>query len=377
MWYYASAGDYEGPFQEAFIGRKLRAGVISKSTLVWRDGMAEWLPLAETELIHLVTGQAAWHGESTSTSPPPPPAGSPKQPEEHQSWQRSDREQQRDDRQQYRDDRQKERLQERDQQRDDRKQEREQQREERRQESSSLGDYEQSGYEQPQKGRPAPSQKAGRKVKRQAPAAKVGPVQDLSNVTNVVCFLFALSALLSAIFFVKYTGNQYGAFEPFNESISSAQSLLKLMGLVNTVAGLTFLVWVYRAISNLAPLGARSIDLLPGWVVISFFIPIVSFFVPFISIRKLWRASHSPRDWPKQPVAPLVTLLWLAWVFGSDNWGRFVLSGYRDSSRGTEYHFYLGSDTAALWPFVLNVATDVMVILLVRAIWQAQRAKTV
>ena len=374
MWYYASAGDYEGPFQEAFIGRKLRAGVISDTTLVWRDGMAEWLPLAETELIHLVTDQAPWHGESTS--PPPPPAGHREQPEEQESWQRSDREQQRDDRKQQRDDRQEERLQDRDQQREDRQYEREQEREERRQESSSLGDYEQSGYEQPQKGRPAPSQKAGRRVKRQAPAAKVGPVQDLSNVTNVVCFLFALSALLSVIFFVKYMGNPYGAFEAFSDTASSAWPLLKLMGLVNAVAGLTFLVWVYRAISNLAPLGARSIDLLPGWVVISFFIPIVSLFVPLISIRKLWRASHSPREWPKHPVAPLVTLLWLAWVFGSDNWGRFVLSGYRDSSRGTEYHFDLGLGTPALWPFVLNIAADVMVILLVRAIWQAQRART-
>jgi hypothetical protein len=351
MWYYASAGDYEGPFQEAFIGRKLRAGVISKTTLVWRDGMAEWLPLAETELIHLITEQEPW--QRRPTSPPPPPSSSQPQDESGAGKRGADH-----------------------------------QDEEGHRRGPALEDYEQSGYERPQKGRPAPSHeehsrangptashgapKAQKSNKRKA-APKAGPFQDLSSVTHVVTFLFALSALLSSFFLIQYVSSGTGHYQVHPWSPSEAIPLLQLIKLVGTVAGLTFLVWVYRALSNVPSLGARGTDLSPGWVIVSFFIPFFNLFIPYLAMRKLWQASFAPRAWAKQAVAPLVTFMWLAWVFGNDTWDTFVSTG------ATESHFILHDDyttrisAPSLWPFFLGIAVDVMVIFFVRAVWQAQR----
>lgn len=43
-WYYAHNGQQQGPFPESEIENLARQGVIAPSTLVWRDGMAQWQP---------------------------------------------------------------------------------------------------------------------------------------------------------------------------------------------------------------------------------------------------------------------------------------------------------------------------------------------
>lgn len=64
LWYYELGGERIGPVTDHEIAARLAEGVISPATLVWRDGMADWTPLEETEL--------APKG-STSLRPPPMP----------------------------------------------------------------------------------------------------------------------------------------------------------------------------------------------------------------------------------------------------------------------------------------------------------------
>lgn len=45
-WYYANAGKQIGPINDADFERLCREGVIQPTTLVWRDGMPQWEPLA-------------------------------------------------------------------------------------------------------------------------------------------------------------------------------------------------------------------------------------------------------------------------------------------------------------------------------------------
>jgi uncharacterized RDD family membrane protein YckC len=45
-WFYANAGQQVGPIDDASFERLTRDGVIQLGTLVWREGMAQWEPLA-------------------------------------------------------------------------------------------------------------------------------------------------------------------------------------------------------------------------------------------------------------------------------------------------------------------------------------------
>lgn len=45
LWYYGTNGQQHGPVEEAELKAMIAAGSVGPHTLVWRDGMADWLPL--------------------------------------------------------------------------------------------------------------------------------------------------------------------------------------------------------------------------------------------------------------------------------------------------------------------------------------------
>lgn len=47
MWFYAKDGEQHGPVEAGDIRSRLSSGDLSNSTLVWREGMAQWSPLGE------------------------------------------------------------------------------------------------------------------------------------------------------------------------------------------------------------------------------------------------------------------------------------------------------------------------------------------
>ncbi|MDA7518701.1 GYF domain-containing protein [Akkermansiaceae bacterium] len=46
-WYYGQGGRQEGPIDEATMRSRIAAGQVGPADLVWREGMAEWLPLGQ------------------------------------------------------------------------------------------------------------------------------------------------------------------------------------------------------------------------------------------------------------------------------------------------------------------------------------------
>jgi uncharacterized membrane protein len=63
QWYFAVGGQRVGPVSQADLTSRIQAGEVTRETLVWRDGMANWAPAAQTpELAPLLS---------------PPPGGSP------------------------------------------------------------------------------------------------------------------------------------------------------------------------------------------------------------------------------------------------------------------------------------------------------------
>ena len=49
-WYYVSANEQKGPVEQAEFDRLVQSGLVSGSTLVWREGMADWKPLNEASV---------------------------------------------------------------------------------------------------------------------------------------------------------------------------------------------------------------------------------------------------------------------------------------------------------------------------------------
>ena len=45
MWYYASHGQQQGPFDDATLDQLIASGTVTSDTMVWKDGMEEWTPL--------------------------------------------------------------------------------------------------------------------------------------------------------------------------------------------------------------------------------------------------------------------------------------------------------------------------------------------
>lgn len=75
-WRYSLNGQPAGPATEEELASLLNEGHLTSATLVWKPGLANWIPLSEA-LPHLVTAPAA---EPPSLPPVPPPAATPPPP---------------------------------------------------------------------------------------------------------------------------------------------------------------------------------------------------------------------------------------------------------------------------------------------------------
>ena len=70
-WFYANAGQQAGPVNEADFERLVREGVIQPTTLVWREGMANWEPYAKVAPAAQTAAPFSPAAAVTTSSPPP------------------------------------------------------------------------------------------------------------------------------------------------------------------------------------------------------------------------------------------------------------------------------------------------------------------
>lgn len=71
-------------------------------------------------------------------------------------------------------------------------------------------------------------------------------------------------------------------------------SLLEIPVRIATIV--LFLVWEYRAFTNLSPLKARNLEFSPGWAVGWWFIPFANLVKPYQAMKELWRDSDPEFD---------------------------------------------------------------------------------
>ncbi|PYT00103.1 MAG: hypothetical protein DMF63_09045 [Acidobacteria bacterium] len=75
------------------------------------------------------------------------------------------------------------------------------------------------------------------------------------------------------------------------------QGLIFLLTFVALIlSGILFLIWLYRAHSNLESLQGRNLEFTPGWAVGYWFVPFVNLYKPFQVVREVWWESNPEID---------------------------------------------------------------------------------
>jgi hypothetical protein len=143
--------------------------------------------------------------------------------------------------------------------------------------------------------------------------------ESIEGLTRVLAgMLIAASAV--AVLAVVSSGIQLGLLR--GEHVAGIvtaglyrENSIGALGLVLTAATLpVFGVWILRAHRNLPGLGAKDLDVSPGWALGWFFVPFANLWMPYRAMRTLWRASHDAARWQLQAVPWWVTLWWVAWL---------------------------------------------------------------
>ena len=82
------------------------------------------------------------------------------------------------------------------------------------------------------------------------------------------------------------------------------------------LAGILFLIWVYRTHKNLPYLNVEGLRFKPGWSVGYFFIPLMALFRPYQMMVEKWKASNpnvnisNQESWKTSSSSPLIGCWW-------------------------------------------------------------------
>lgn len=139
---------------------------------------------------------------------------------------------------------------------------------------------------------------------------------------------------------------------------------------------IVFLIWLYKAYSNLTPLQGQSLQSSPGWAVGWWFIPFANLVKPFQVVRELYNESDPEFD-PQSSFmyvpagTPFVIGLW---------WAAFLLSGFAYRISNSLYgngDLPASSDFAVvlLIGAILGTVAALLAAYIVRSIFVRQRAR--
>ncbi|HEX8178700.1 MAG TPA: DUF4328 domain-containing protein [Pyrinomonadaceae bacterium] len=157
--------------------------------------------------------------------------------------------------------------------------------------------------------------------------------------------------------------------------VQAGLAVLNFLVYVTTI--IFFLLWLYRAYSNLPALGARGLDGSPGWAVGSFFIPFLNLVRPFQAVREIWRWSK-PGDsaagigglsFTADTRAPLVAWWWGFWIASNVASNIYWRIGDNKEAAGATAWFGLITD-------LLSIVAAALAVMLIRAIDRMQIEKS-
>jgi hypothetical protein len=147
-----------------------------------------------------------------------------------------------------------------------------------------------------------------------------------------------------------------------------------IYALASIPTAVLWLVWQFRAHSNLAALGSANLRFKPGWVVGWWFIPIANFAVPYLTMRELWKASDPASgalDWRSHKTPSFQWLWWAGWL------GAVALGSvsFTIAANATMVDDLIAAEYFSMGQTVVTVATAILAVMLVRDVDRRQDAK--
>lgn len=125
--------------------------------------------------------------------------------------------------------------------------------------------------------------------------------------------------------------------------------------------------WIFRAAWNVRHLGAKRLDISPGWAVGWYFVPFANLVYPFKAMKEIWLASHDPARWREGSVG-LLTAWWTLWI-SSNIIGNIAL---RMSLSAETHEAMLRVEQGGLLQSALSIPLSLVFIRIVRKVGAAQ-----
>ncbi len=200
-----------------------------------------------------------------------------------------------------------------------------------------------------------------------------------ANWTVALVALATVLALVTAVLWATHVGTLRGLRNGTVSGSSAQASEDRAAGLETTLlfvilfAGLAWLMWQYRAQSNLQALGTQGLRFTPGWAVGWWLIPFANLAMPPQTMSELWKGSDAKAgavDWKAVKLKPLLPLWWAAWLarLALSSVGAAVGKSGDLDSLISRSGWYVAAD------FVLAIA-GVLAIALIRGIERRQADK--
>jgi hypothetical protein len=164
------------------------------------------------------------------------------------------------------------------------------------------------------------------------------------------------------------------------EEATASDTRQRAIGLIqfgtSIVTGVVFIVWLYRAYSNLLALGAVRLRFARGWAIGGWFVPIWGLFRPKQIVNDAWRGSEpalpaSYEDVWARPVPPWWQAWWLSFL--SAYW--LALAALRVTVRGDTLEEFRRGSLLIFWSDLLSGVAGIVAIFVVRAITRRQEER--
>ncbi len=194
----------------------------------------------------------------------------------------------------------------------------------------------------------------------------------LVTATVAVAVLSAIAWALLFWVLVQFDAGQASS-EALRVSAVGAAVSAVLFAVLLVASGIVWVVWQYRAHSNLRALGAADLRYTPGWAVGWWFIPFANIVMPYLTMRELWKASDPAAgavDWKMARRTPLLPWWWGIWLTAQVA-GNIVGSIPESPDISSETSIAVGFITF----LVLETVAGVLAIGLIRGIDRRQEAK--
>jgi hypothetical protein len=152
--------------------------------------------------------------------------------------------------------------------------------------------------------------------------------RSISSLTYATIALVGLNALVELIQFAALLGqwrllgqirdHAFASQDAMDAAAHASDGFVAVTALLTLVTlVLAYIVagfWIYNAACNVRALGARGLQITPGWAVGWYAVPVASLFRPFQAMAEIYRGSVAPVGWAQVKTPLLLRLWWAAWL---------------------------------------------------------------